>query len=361
MANKQIKKQKKKGNPELRAKVLRGLSTLIKNDAVVDVGRNWKWYLPVVMAILAIIIAVIPILTQNMSVQARNSFFGTSYGYETGLVHFQEEIDSKNVSLVISDKKLTNPGDSWTAQIKNENSEPWYTYKATGSNEVIFEVFYNYAESISDTDFLKRITENKNPFTEAVRSLKDDGSAKPYITAFLFLGKESFYCSSRKLDGSQGSSVSGLYDHHDGFDLKSLAKNKISGEAIPAEKFGTREYLSILTASWTTFVNDGYASTKVKRAWSMTGIVAGIDAGGIIIMGLLLFLLTRGKRNPYRIFTFWQTQKMSYTASFTPAILGMILGFIMAQFASFSFLIVFAFRIMWMSMRTLSPSAGQQQ
>ena len=361
MAKKQIKKQKKKGNPELRAKVLRGLSTLIKNDAVVDVGRNWKWYLPVVLAILSIIIAVIPILTQNMSVQAGNSFFGTSYGYETGLVHFQEEIDDKNVSLVIADKKLTNPGDSWASQIKTEADEPWYTYKQTGTNEVTFEVFYNYTANISDTDFLNRITGNKNPFTEAVRSLKDDGSAKPYITAFLFLGKESFYCSSRKLDGSQGASVSGLYDHHEGLDLKILAKKTIAGADIAAEKFGTREYLSIVTASWTTFVNDGYNSTKVKRAWSMTGIVAGIDAGGIILMGLLLFLLTRGKRNPYRIFTFWQTQKMSYTASFTPAILGMILGFIMSQFASFSFLIVFAFRIMWMSMRTLSPTAGQQQ
>ena len=361
MAKKQIKKQKKKGNPELRAKVLRGLSTLIKNDAVVDVGRNWKWYLPVVMAILAIIIAVIPILTQNMSVQAGNSFFGTSYGYETGLVHFQQEIDDKNVSLVIADKKLTNPNDTWAAQIKNEADEPWYTYKETGTNEVTFEVFYNYTANISDTDFLSRITGNKNPITEAVRSLNDKGEAKSYITAFLFLGKESFYCSSRKLDGSQGTTVSGLYDHHEGFDLKSLAKKTIAGEDIAADKFGTRAYLSIITSSWTTFVNDGYNSTKIKRAWSMTGIVAGIDAGGIIIMGLLLFILTRGKRNPYRIFTFWQTQKMSYTASFTPAILGMILGFIMAQFASFSFLIVFAFRIMWMSMRTLSPAAGQQQ
>ena len=196
MANKQIKK-KKKGNPERRAKILTGLSTLIKNNSVIEVGRNWKWYFPVVMAILSIIIALVPIFSQNMAVKAGNSFFATSYGYEVGLVHFEQELEDKDVSLVIAENKLTNPSNTWSDKIKTDADEPWYQYKTTGTNEVIFEVFYNFSD-VDDADFYNRIVANKNPFTETIRSVDADGNAKAYATPFLFLGQNIFYCVSSK-------------------------------------------------------------------------------------------------------------------------------------------------------------------
>jgi len=70
----------------------------------------------------------------------------------------------------------------------------------------------------------------------------------------------------------------------------------------------------------------------------------------------MIFILTRGKRNPFRIYTFWETQKISYWASFTPSLLALIFGFIFTEYAVMIFVMLIGVRIMWMSMKSLKPA-----
>ena len=77
-------------------------------------------------------------------------------------------------------------------------------------------------------------------------------------------------------------------------------------------------------------------------------------------MGLLMFLLTRGKNNPNRGLTFWITCKISAWIDFTPGLLAMILGFIWPAAAGLGYIVLIGLRTMWLSMRQLNPAAQQQ-
>ena len=103
------------------------------------------------------------------------------------------------------------------------------------------------------------------------------------------------------------------------------------------------------------FANDSYINQRVKTFWMNSGLYYGIYLVLGVFMGLMIFLLTRGKANPNRGLTFWITTKISWIACVAPAILAMIAGFFWSMAAGLGFIVLFGLRIMWLSMRSLSP------
>lgn len=367
-SKKNNQKQRKKMDPAKKAKILLGFKTLVSNGAVMEAGRTFKWWFPVVMALFAAILAVIPTFVSNINIQAGNSFLSTTYGYELGLLHFEQKLDAQEVSLVIEDGKLKNTTNNWNEKMSASDAENWYKVKATdlygeGTTATIFEVFYNNTDR-TDEAFLKAVQQNLNPYVTATDEFRSfDSLGNPLsapIIPYLVLGKESFYAASFKATGAAAGAVMGLYDHHNGLDLRSLATKNINGDPLTGDALVGRGKTQAIIASWKEFINAGYQSTKIRNTWTWTGIIVAVNVGTIALMGLLIFLLTRGKRNPFRVITFWEAFKMSMLASFSPAVISIPLGFLMTQFAYFGFVIVLAFRIMWMSMRTLSPTTAQQ-
>ena len=73
-------------------------------------------------------------------------------------------------------------------------------------------------------------------------------------------------------------------------------------------------------------------------------------------MGLMVFLLTRGKKNIFRVYTFGDCQKISAWSMVSPALLGMILGFFIQDYAMMFFIILLGVRVMWLSMKQLRPA-----
>ena len=86
-----------------------------------------------------------------------------------------------------------------------------------------------------------------------------------------------------------------------------------------------------------------------------TFLFFGIYIALLIIMGLLLWLLTRGKNNVFNYLKFMDTEKMAWWASLAPGILAMIVGFIFNNFAQMAFIILIGLRTMWMAMKQLRP------
>ena len=77
-------------------------------------------------------------------------------------------------------------------------------------------------------------------------------------------------------------------------------------------------------------------------------------------MGLLMFLLTRGKNNPNRNLNLWVTTKISMWIDFTPGLLAMGIGFFYLPAAGIGYIALIGIRTMWLSMRQLNPTAAQQ-
>ena len=103
--------------------------------------------------------------------------------------------------------------------------------------------------------------------------------------------------------------------------------------------------------------NACYFRIIIKSMWSNTGIYLGVYAGLILFLGLMVFLLTRGKNNINRTMNFWVCQKVAWWSSFTPGLLALPLGFLLASniLGQMTFIVLLSIRVMWLSMRQLRP------
>ena len=155
-----------------------------------------------------------------------------------------------------------------------------------------------------------------------------------------------------------------LIENATNFLINAINLDKISKFSLTKDRWlyvdkNTIEYAEKLKLNYASFLNDCAETQKNTQSWTYCGIMAAVYVGLEFLFGLVIFLMTRGKRNPFRIYTFWETQKMAYWASVSPAILSLIVGFLLPQFAMMGFIFLFGLRIMWMSMRSLRPYEGK--
>ena len=215
-----------------------------------------------------------------------------------------------------------------------------------------FEVFYNNpASEITNDEFIKRITKNCNPYTNTPRADNVDANADDlYRTNFIVFCEDSLTIGKfpRNKTGN-GTRISILYDGaENGFNFKDLGK-------LPEGTIaGTIEATNAIRLNWQNFVTKGYESSKIRNTWTTTGIMFGVNVGVVLLFGFVIWLMTRGKMNPFRTVKVIEGFKMAGWAALTPSILSMF-GFLLQSYASFIFIFVFGIRIMWMSMRALRP------
>ena len=102
-------------------------------------------------------------------------------------------------------------------------------------------------------------------------------------------------------------------------------------------------------------MNKSYETLRIQNMWSTSGLYLGIFAGLSIVMGFIMWILTRGKNNPNNYFTPWLTQKLEARMALAPGLLTMILGFFLPQYIPIAFIVMLGLRVMWISMKELRP------
>lgn len=356
--SKNKKKQKKRISPETADRLKTGFGTLISNDAVIKASREWKGIidiLPIGLALASVVLAVLPTLVSRMNVQGSTAVFATPVaGYDQGLAQFENALiydesgNERELVLTI--------GEDGTYHFAKEDrialtggEEKWYTVTHASTKAPVFEVFFN-TTSLSDWDFYSLLDKNKNPYTQAPRDTSADAKEE-YRASYLAFGKGTIRFRKRSESGTLFAGLTGYYDRLAGTNFTELAK-QLKADNL---QFTSKEYLKRVRDFYANVVTQSFETEKIKSAWSYTGIFAAIDLGLIVLFGIILFLMTRGKKNPFRVYTFWETQKMAYWASFAPAILSMAVGFWLVQYAFILFMFAYGMRMMWMSMRSLRP------
>lgn len=357
------------------------LRTLISNNACID-GREHKWYWPILVAFLAACIATIPTMVGRFTTKASTFFTsGYLYDYENALTSFNSAF--KDVDATINEGILTVDETEWNAICVNPKGEAksyWgYYYKvpveittepessssaessASSSSEASIEASSaaSAAGMITTSDvwycgLAVYYSGATNPYqfatTQLANNLYDPNyqlghtNVTAYSTNMIVIGENAIFLAK----GTNGpstpkGSIQVKFDHPD-----------FQGKTLQEILTPTEEQTVI--QPWEALLDKGYSSTRVTLAWQYTGITFAINVGIIFLMGLLVLIMTRGKNNPFRIYTFWQCQKIAYWGSFSPALLSMI-SFIpmFAGMTMFIFPMFYILRITWMSMRSLRP------
>ncbi len=367
MGNNKKNKQKTRLSPETKDKLKTGFGTLISNEMCIKAGREYPWYTPIILAVCSVLITLVPSFVNTMWVNMGDSVLGTSSvgGVENGLANFQSALKAANASVKITDDGRLVVSDETKKAVYNAGTgdDQYYEYRDTVTDEPVLRV--QFSSDFVDSSYLDALSKNtiKSSTTvtdsEGVTSEVADAVSTTYRVSILVFKDTGFSMAvyNRRINVSTNSTsalVNYSYDRLAGKDLLTLTPSMSLTES-PAE------YVAAVKKNYQEFITLGYETTKVTLAWRNVGILAGINAGVILLLGLVLFLVTRGKRNPYRIITFWQCQKIGYWAAPAPAILALGLGFLLSStsglssLSMFMFLFLYGLRIMWTSMKAFSP------
>lgn len=373
-----------KSNSNRRAAFLSNLKffgmSLISNDTCVE-ARKKPWYAAVIIAVLSTIIAMSPVIYNYFSSTGGSFMNSPLYNMDNALVDFDAALADKKLSAKIQDNKLTIDSAAWKAAFpdtttlgqKNPSNAYVHEFKvdttvypstssssASDSTAVSSVPTDPYVTTKIVTDFAvywAGSTSLDEYYTNSVWGVASSFPNKDSKTTIFVLGESGFKAyklatSATTSALSSGSRIECKWNAPaiQGFDLATLSTTSSHGKT-----YSSSESLSTQTvASWKEIFADGYESTKYTSAWMMTGIFFGVYVGLALILGLTVFLMTRGKSNPFRIYTFWECQKIAYWAAFAPAVLSLI-GFAFPAYAQLAYIFLFGLRVMWMSMRSLRP------
>ena len=343
------------------------MKSLINNDACIEGGRTKRWFFAIIFAVLSLVLAVLPIMVTSLQAQGSDFTAGNYlYNYDNAIVAFSDSLADNNLSMVVSEdangRFLAVDKTQWEAAY-TANAYKQYVH-LNNDSKVDFEVYYTEAVGQEFVDYYTLVSQNKSPIDGSWREAADTARS----TSYLIFGRERMVGQLFQPGNTTAlSGVSGDYLKLDlGFAFKSLATVEIDGVTYVAshdDKFSEPNgFLSIdayrrqIQNKWNDVYDAVYYNTKMVTARDSTLIMLGVDALLIFFMGLMIFILTRGKRNPFRIYTFWETQKIAYWASFTPSLLALIFGFIFTEYAMMIFVMLIGVRIMWMSMKSLKPA-----
>ncbi|MDY0345667.1 MAG: hypothetical protein WCX85_04670 [Bacilli bacterium] len=345
------------------------MRSLINNDACIEGGRTKRWFFAVIFVVLSLIMAVLPIMVTSL--QAQGSNFTSSnylYNYDNAIVAFSDHLVDSDLSMIVSEdangRFLAVDKTNWEAVHSGEQNLYKQYIHLNNDNKVDFEVYYTDKVGQDFVDYYTLVSQNKSPLDGSWREAENISRS----TSYLIFGRDRMVGQLFQPGNTVAiSGVSGDYLKLDlGFDFKSMAIVDIDGVTYatsqdakfsePSGFLKIDEYRLQVQNKWNAAYDDIYYNSKMITARDSTLIMLGVDALLIFFMGLMVFILTRGKRNPFRIYTFWETQKIAYWASFTPSLLALIFGFIFTEYAVMIFVMLIGIRIMWMSMKSLKPA-----
>lgn len=356
-------------------------ASLIKNDSAIEGAKTAPWWIAIVLFVLGSFLPIIPIMVNASKTYGASFISGTTYGLEQALASSTLDLRNNGYAYKVEDNQLIEYKDgvaqttTWSIPEGEENPldlTPVSHYDITidGASARALNVFYSsrpysgkensvttLIKSIESTKYVKNTTQiyNAETFPDV------DPSGGTFIPSYIVLYKDGIYGKIYKIgtDVAATACYTGCDWKNQNLKNGDLLETIVAADEINPD-LKNADYVNLVMNNWKEVFNNSYKTQKTKSFWFSSGLYYGIYLVLGAFMGLMMFLLTRGKNNPNRNYTFWLTFKISCWIILTPALLAMILGFIWSQAAGLGYIVLIGLRTMWLSMRQLNPT-GQQQ
>lgn len=366
-----------------------------KNDSAIDGAKTAPWWIAIILMIVGTFLPIIPLMVNVSKTYGASFIANQSYGFEKYETALALELKEQGYDFKIneSNELLRYKNDVYEAMPRAIATEKvpvaQYVVKENdGSERIGLQLFYSERVDTGVTDekvsTLTKVLNSMN-YIVGTTILADSEEGQAYIESegatlsegeksnityyrpnYILLYKKGLYVYMTKPGTTtKQTSMSGDWLHSEK-DV-GLLERVLEVEDIPVsfEKDSNGSYTLLRKTAFTTGVkknfnkvfNEVYLTSKNKTFWSYCGIFYGVYLVLVAFMGLMLFLLSRGKNNPMNYLTYWTTFKMACWSTFAPGVLAMVLGFLLASYATLFFIILYGLRIMWMSMRQLRPAA----
>lgn len=353
------------------ASVMKFVRTLWKNDAVVEVATTTKWYWSLIVFVLALIISVLPSTVSQATAAGSNFIGGSNVSYSdpfyNGLYAYYQETDSAyDITIDAETKTLVSNTaepqyfDGYTLADGSRALKPFYTYTRKITDSTGLETkrdylnIYVYYQPVSTVDLNVVLNNIQGTNTNFANGYITDNSVKNTCsTPFILFTNDTFFAANFSANGT--STFTGNFNHmNEAFELgntftfKDILGSNVSSTASLSET------QKALFNNFLTWCDKSYIDSRTTSTWITFGIYCGINGGIMLLMGLIIWLMTRGKNNPNNKVKIWEAYSMGFWSAGSPAILS-LLGFLFPQFGMMLFIMLYAFRVMFLSMKQLRP------
>lgn len=350
--------------------------SLIKNDYAIEGAKTMPWWIAIIMFILGTFLPVIPIMVNASNTYGASFVSGNVYTYDQALVSCGVKLQTESLyKFEIKENKLLGYSRETTADDFAIMSTTWQndkdltpiaTYNSVfeGKTNRILNIYYtdrpmsgktnSVSSLLTSIESVKYVINTETAYDAEVHT---DINVKTdlYIPSYLVLYKDGLFSKIYKSGTTTASSSTYGGCNWKHAEFTNLFEKVVSVEGMEVNP-NSKKYVDASFANWKEVFNNSYADQKVANFWMTSGLYFGIYLILGIFMGLMMFLLTRGKHNPNRGLNFWITTKISWWIDVTPGLLAMILGFVWGQAAGLGYIVLFGLRTMWLSMRQLSPN-----
>lgn len=319
--------------------------TLFNNAAVYE-GRKRKWYEALIIFLLAIIVALIPTLVSVSGVKGSSVLTSNTNNIDIALKDFSNDLSTKGIKFVVKANEDTKASAKKVLALESGTwsyGDKGFISSRNDGDKIVerLKVFY-YDETAKDLQ-----TRLNAILKQVYNPDGDKEEEKTPIVSHFIIGKESaclIVYAKNATDWAKPSSTRSL--NYIGF--------KEGTEVM--SNYNNEHYLD----NWKSFFDKGYSNVKSNYLLAQVGIYTAINIAVSFFMSLIIFIMTRGKKNPFREIKFIETMKMIGVAALCPALVSCLVGFMLPGYAPLLFMLTLGMRVMWMSTKTLSPYQQSQ-
>lgn len=360
-------KQNKKGKSKFGSFIKDWLVGLFSNNRAIEGSKKHPWWSGLILAFIAIWLPIFPIIATYANMSG-SSFMSTyTYGYNV-LPELTVALNDKTSEFnkvgakvdfkVNEDNKLLYYEDGQVKErISNTPLAQYVNEGGKANGEIRLEIYYHSGSNDEVVAFVNDLTARKLVINSTT-PVTDTENEIAYTPSFLILYESGIFGAIYKDSSTEasGSTIASDWKHtkKDVFLLEErILLNKNEHDFTNPVEY--QSYLNDVNKNWKSVFNEVYKTQKDFNVMFFMGLYLLIYVVLVALMGLLVFFLTRGKNNMFNYLKFIDCQKMVWWISFSPALIALIMGFLMSSMASMLFIILLGLRVMWMSMKQLKP------
>lgn len=337
-----------------------GFGVLVNNAAAIRGAKNGPLWLTIVFFVLSLFLPVLPIFIAQINVNGSTFLNRYTYGLERTITAMAIDLkDNRNVEFDLGvDHILSIKENNATIDYKAYGqTQPFATYENTATKQYDFMLYVSDVMTAAEKKIVNTAIAAKT-YKIGTKELLNEKEGI-YTPNYMVIFPDSFYMV---IYGNKTTKV--LTSSYTG-DFKTMKATTTGLKELltVTDKDGNAVAQNILDDNYTDGVlknfkkvlDKSYESSKVVNVWGTSGIYLAIFFGLSVVMGFLMWILTRGKNNPNNYFTPWLTQKVEARLALSPAIITLIAGFFLTNQAPLIFILTLGLRVMWISMKELRP------
>ena len=347
-----------------------GFGCLVNNAAAMRGAKNGPLWLTIIMFVFSVLLPVLPLFISAANTKGSAFINSNTYGLERYITEVATSMKDAGNEVLLDDQhamsvKGINYDEYVTCDPDDESivtdAKPVGFYIDGVTNQYDLVVYTsNRSGSSKHAKNLNKLVSARRYKTGSIDKMdveNDPEGTKYYLPTYIIIFNDTVYVVVCYEDKTITSSLGGNFSNVKANDacLETLLTVKDKEGNVIAPAMTNIDYLNGVLKNFKTFLNKTYDAIKWKNTLVTSAIYLGIFVGLSLFMGLLMWLMTRGKNNPNNYFSLWLCMKIEARLGLAPGLITFILGLFLTQYASMIFILTVGLRVMWISMKELRP------